>query len=123
GELLACEKACAESCASVSGDGLNVNTFEATAKLKRANEENVEKDAAGEAERVGGGRFAEVGGEGDDDFLKAVLRAASDVGTEHRIELQAGLRQSSFAIEARRKDAAPVGARGEIAAIQIENAF
>src|SRR5215470_9631093 len=103
-EFLACEETDTEGGASVSGDGLDVDIFEAAAKFERADQEDVEKDAAGQAERISSGRFAKVSGQCNDGFLEDLLRAASDVGSERRIELRAGLRQSGFAIEARRKD-------------------
>ncbi len=87
GKFFAREKTGSESSAGVSGYGLDVDIFEAAAEFEGADEKDVGKDSAGEAEFVGSGFAAEICGERDDEFFEEILRTARDVGASGGIKL------------------------------------
>ena len=123
GEFLAGKKTRAERGAGVSRHGLDINIFEAAAKFKCTDEKYIQKHAAGEAERIGAGAFAEIIGKRNYKFFEMVLRAASDICAKSRSEWSARFRKASFAEEARRKNTATVGASVEVGAIQNWKTF
>lgn len=122
-EFFAREKTGADRGAGISCNGLDMNIFETAAKFQRADKEHIQKDPTGNAERICARRFAEMIGKGEDEFLEKILSAASDVGAERSIDWRARFGEAGFAIEARRKDAAAVVARSEVAAVKNGQAF
>ena len=123
GKFFASEKTGAERGAGVSGDGLDVDIFEAAAQFKRADKEDVEEDATCETERIGGSGFAKIIGDGDYEFFEIVLRAARDICADVSVEIRARLGQTRLAEKTRGENAAAIGPGIEIAAIQNGQAF
>ncbi len=76
----------------VAGHRLDVNIAKAAALFEGTDEQDILKYAAGEAERVGAGRFAEVFGELQDDFFQDILGTASERGAYRAIGGRRGAR-------------------------------
>src|SRR5258707_2889076 len=122
-QFFASEKTGAEGGSSVAGNGLDPDILEAAAEFERANEKDIQKDAAREAEGVRCCGLPKILCERDDEFFEEVLRAAGNVCAKRGIERRTGLGQSGVSIKTRREDAATVVTGSEIAAIENGKAF
>src|SRR6266851_4878354 len=100
-QLFASEKTGAEGGSGIAGNGLDADVFEAAAQFERANEKDIQKDAAREAEGVRCCGLLEILCERDDELFEEVLRAAGNVCAKRGIDWRAGLGQSGVSIEAR----------------------
>jgi len=123
GEFFAREKTCAERCAGVSGDRLDINILEAAAKFDGANKKDVQENAASKAKIVRGRFASEICCESEDEFFEEILCATSDAGAQSGIERGAGFWQACVLVKARRKNAAAIRAGSEIAAVEDGKAF
>ena len=122
GSLLECEISGAEGGAGIAGDGLDIHMVKAAAQFEGAHEQNIQKQAAGEAKRTRGSLLTKIGGELQDNFFEIILSAAGDIGAPYRGAGKSARGKPEFTIKLRRENAAMVRAGQIIAAIESEAA-
>jgi hypothetical protein len=112
----------AEGGSGIAGDGLDIDMVKAAAQLEGAHEQNIQKQASGEAKRTRGSALTKIGDELQDNFLDVVLSAASDIGTPSRSAGETARGDVEFTVELGRENAAMVRASQIIATIESDAA-
>src|SRR5712691_8484734 len=84
GQVFAAEERRAEARAGVAGDRLDEHPTEAAPRFEGANEQDIQKDAAGKAEGLCASLFTVMLRNFQDDLFEDDLRAAGECGTDFR---------------------------------------
>jgi len=118
GDFLAGKICGAESRAGIARNGLHVDAVKGSAVFERADQQDVLKNAAAEAERAGAGAFLKPGGKLEDNFLEIILGAAGEIRAQGFGEDEIAGGEAEFAVKGRRKDSEAVRTSREVASIE-----